>query len=58
MNKRTKSITLRVTDSEKTQLEKNAKKYGLSMSGYLRCAGLLIENECSGNANNIEEETA
>ena len=56
MNRRNKAITLRVTDSEKTQLVKKAEKCGLSLSSYLRCAGLFIDEECCVYVNANEED--
>ena len=40
MRTRDKSINIRVTNGEKKRLEAKAKKYGMSISTYLRMSGL------------------
>ena len=40
MRTRDKSINIRVTNGEKKRLEAKAKKYGMTVSTYLRMSGL------------------
>jgi len=41
MQIRNKAITIRVSNDERNKLQNNANHYGLTLSAYLRMAGLL-----------------
>ena len=45
MDKKTKTIVVRVTDSELAQIKQKAAKYGMPMSSYLRMLGLTTQEE-------------